>query len=449
MELRIYKVLEMVDLTEHADTYIRKLSGGQKKRASIAVELLADPGLFFLDEPTSGLDPDTEQSLMHTLASLSKSEGKTIIMVTHTTQSIHLCDKVIFMGPGGKICYCGPPSEMNEYFGKQDLVEIYNELAVNTDNWNGYYLQNYWQKRQEEPALTKAEDTFIKNSARRNVSWFKQLRVLTARYMNLIKNDYSRLLLLLVQPVAIALLLFLVAQEGTFVNFDDTKSILFALSCSGIWIGLFNTIQEVCKERAILKREYMGNLRLSGYVLSKYIVQGIICLIQATLLTTIFLNLLEHTAKGGAIWGSHPGMEIWLTMVLTIFASASMGLIVSSLVRNADRAMAFAPFVLIVQLLFSGVLFALGDGALVISKITVSRWSMECLGNTADLNALPYKEIETETGELMKIPAKPYEDFFVRTSEHLWHTWLILFLIMLICGVVSTIVLRNLKKDKR
>ena len=222
MELRIYKVLEMVDLTEHADTYIRKLSGGQKKRASIAVELLADPGLFFLDEPTSGLDPDTEQSLMHTLASLSKSEGKTIIMVTHTTQSIHLCDKVIFMGPGGKICYCGPPSEMNEYFGKQDLVEIYNELAVNTDNWNGYYLQNYWQKRQEEPALTKAEDTFIKNSARRNVSWFKQLRVLTARYMNLIKNDYSRLLLLLVQPVAIALLLFLVAQEGTFVNFDDT-----------------------------------------------------------------------------------------------------------------------------------------------------------------------------------------------------------------------------------
>ena len=77
---------------EAPKTYIRKLSGGQKKRASIAVELLADPGLFFLDEPTSGLDPDTEQSLMNTLAELSKSEGKTIIMVTHTTQSIHLCD---------------------------------------------------------------------------------------------------------------------------------------------------------------------------------------------------------------------------------------------------------------------------------------------------------------------------------------------------------------------
>ncbi len=451
MEKRIWKVLEMVDLTAHADTYIRKLSGGQKKRASIAVELLADPGLFFLDEPTSGLDPDTEQSLMHTLAQLSKSEGKTIIMVTHTTQSIHLCDKVIFMGPGGKICYCGPPSEIPTYFGKKDLVEVYNELAGNVDNWNGYYLQNYLQENNgSQPAGAQAQEKLEKMSAGRRVSAIKQLCVLTARYANLIKNDLSRLLLLFIQPAAIALLLLLVAQEGTFINFDDTKSILFALSCSGIWIGLFNTIQEVCKERPILKREYMGNLKLPCYILSKYIVQGMICLLQATLLTTIFLAFLKHGAADGAIMEGSPGLEIWLTMVLTIFASASMGLIVSSLVRNADRAMAFAPFVLIVQLLFSGVLFDLGDGAVkLISKVTVSRWAMECLGNTANLNSLPYKEIESETGEMMKIPGEPWDEFFVRTPEHLWHTWLVLLVIMLLCGVVSVLVLRNLKKDKR
>lgn len=452
MEKRIQKVLEMVDLTAHADTYIRKLSGGQKKRASIAVEMLADPGLFFLDEPTSGLDPDTEQSLMHTLAKLSKSEGKTIIMVTHTTQSIHLCDKVIFMGPGGKICYCGPPSEINSYFGKKDLVEVYNELAVNVDNWNGYYLQNYMQERGDQLTANpsgEGQEKLQKLSAGRRVSAMKQLCVLTARYMSLIKNDLSRLLLLFIQPVAIALLLFLVAQDDTFVNRDDTRSILFALSCSGIWIGLFNTIQEVCKERAILKREYMGNLKLPCYILSKYIVQGLICLLQATLLTTIFLNLLKNTANGGVIWESHPGMEIWLTMVLTIYASASMGLIVSSLVRNADRAMAFAPFVLIVQLLFSGVLFDLSDGALIVSKFTVSRWAMECLGNTANLNALPRKQIDAGGGKMMELPAGKPEDFFVRTVEHLWHTWGLLLLIAVICGVISVIVLRNLKKDKR
>lgn len=104
MEDRIAEVLKMVDLTEHQNTYIRKLSGGQKKRASIAVELLADPKLFFLDEPTSGLDPGTEKNLMLTLRNLAKEQNKTVIIVTHTTQNLQLCDKVIFMGPGGRLC---------------------------------------------------------------------------------------------------------------------------------------------------------------------------------------------------------------------------------------------------------------------------------------------------------------------------------------------------------
>ena len=274
---RIHKVLEMVDLVQHAKTYIRKLSGGQKKRASIAVEMLADPGLFFLDEPTSGLDPDTEQSLMHTLAKLSKSEGKTIIMVTHTIQSIDLCDKVIFMGPGGKICYCGPPSEITNYFGKKSLVEVYNELAGNVDNWNGYFLQNYYMEKQK---MQPSAEASTQNSAAgmekkgKQVSSFKQCLVLIARYFELIWNDKQRLLLLFIQPIAIAFLLAVVAVDDTFITYEDTRSIMFALSCSGIWIGLFNTIQEVCKERPILKREYMGNLRLWGYIVSKYVVQG-------------------------------------------------------------------------------------------------------------------------------------------------------------------------------
>ena len=138
---------------------------------------------------------------------------------------------------------------------------------------------------------------FIKNSARRNVSWFKQLRVLTARYMNLIKNDYSRLLLLLVQPVAIALLLFLVAQEGTFVNFDDTKSILFALSCSGIWIGLFNTTGGY-KRRAILKESIWEICGCPAMCCPNTLFRELFVLYsKATLLTTIFLNLLDILPK--------------------------------------------------------------------------------------------------------------------------------------------------------
>ena len=135
IEERIHEVLKMVDLEAHQETYIRKLSGGQKKRASIAVELLADPKLFFLDEPTSGLDPGTEKNLMLTLRRLSKEQNKTIIMVTHTTQNLHLCDKVIFMGSGGRLCFCGNVNAAKAFYQTDDLVNIYNMTAENPEGW--------------------------------------------------------------------------------------------------------------------------------------------------------------------------------------------------------------------------------------------------------------------------------------------------------------------------
>lgn len=142
MEQRIHAVLKMVDLEEHQNTYIRKLSGGQKKRASIAVELLADPKLFFLDEPTSGLDPGTEKNLMMTLSKLSKEQNKTIVMVTHTTQNLHLCDKIIFMGPGGRLCFCGNVEEAKKFYQTDDLVNIYNMIAENPELWQRRFEQS-------------------------------------------------------------------------------------------------------------------------------------------------------------------------------------------------------------------------------------------------------------------------------------------------------------------
>lgn len=94
-ENRINAVLGIVELSDKKDVMIRSLSGGQRKRASIAIELIADPKLFFLDEPTSGLDPGTERIIMKTLRKMANS-GKTIILVTHNTLNLHLCDKVVF-----------------------------------------------------------------------------------------------------------------------------------------------------------------------------------------------------------------------------------------------------------------------------------------------------------------------------------------------------------------
>lgn len=130
---RVAEVLDMVELTQHKDTYIKKLSGGQRKRASIAVELISDPSLFFLDEPTSGLDPEAENNLMHQLQGLSYKKGKTVIVITHTLQNIRLFDKVIFLAPGGKLCFYGTPKQAEEFFSVDNLVDAYEIISKDID----------------------------------------------------------------------------------------------------------------------------------------------------------------------------------------------------------------------------------------------------------------------------------------------------------------------------
>lgn len=435
IEERIGQVLDMVELSAHQNTYIRKLSGGQKKRASIAVELLADPSVFFLDEPTSGLDPGTEQKLMITLNKLSKSQGKTIVMVTHTTQSLELCDKVIFMGRGGRLCFAGTTREAKQFFDTENLVDIYHMITEEPEAWAEQFSHFLDYRRDQQRSREEA----IPHKKRR--AKLSQMMILIARYMELIKNDTQRLILMFAQPVLIALLLSVVSNENAFFIYDDTKSILFALSCAGIWIGLFNSIQEICKERALLKREYMGNLRLSYYTISKFFVQTLVGAVQSLLMTGIFSLTVGSPAEG--ILLSNPFPEMFLTVWLTIEASMAMGFVISALVKNGDRAMTLAPFVLIVQLLFSGMLFKLEGMGSKIAYFTVSKWSVECLGSTAVLNDLP-----TAIMREMPMDIEP-EGIFYSSVQHLTQDWLILLGMMLFCAVLCTILLRSLSKDSR
>ena len=145
---RINEVLEIVEMLDKKDVMIKSLSGGQQKRACIAVELIADPHLFFLDEPTSGLDPGTERSLMKTLRKMSDS-GKTIILVTHNTLNLHLCDKVVFFGYGGKLCFDGKPEDALKFFKVDDFVDIYNKINEDVDSWKEKFKKSNIKEKEE------------------------------------------------------------------------------------------------------------------------------------------------------------------------------------------------------------------------------------------------------------------------------------------------------------
>ena len=442
IDKRIQNVLSMVELTEHRNTFIRKLSGGQKKRASIAVEMLADPSVFFLDEPTSGLDPGTEQKLMITLNKLSKSQGKTVVMVTHTTQSLQLCDQVIFMGRGGQLCFQGTTEQARQFFETDDLVDIYNKISDNPDFWSDQFARA--SSASEGRRLhEKREDALPEpGSEKRKKADISQFFTLTGRYSELIRNDLQRLLMLFLQPVAIALLLALVANDKIFFIAEDTKNILFCLTCAGIWIGLFNSIQEICKERIILKREYMGNLRLPFYVLSKFTVQTLIGFMQAMLLTFVFIAFVGSPLEG--VLFTSPLPELLITVWLTIESATGLGFLISSFVRNTDRAMTIAPFALIIQLLFSGILFELKGAGRYIAYATTSKWSMEAMGSTAVLNDLPLR-LQKKFAAI----GRSSEAIFLSNPSHIFTDWLILAAMTLLCGAICSFLLRSVSHDGR
>ena len=438
-EQRCYEILEQLELTPFADQYIRSLSGGQRKRASIAVEMLADPRLFFLDEPTSGLDPGIEKNLMKKLASLARG-GRTIVVVTHTTQSIDLCDRVVFMGVGGRLCFEGSPVEARAFFGVEDFTDVFDLIAQDPKGWADYFAERREQGRRTSGSLRNGTKPQASRApqARRSPSFFSQAMTLTRRYAKLVVNDHARLALLLLHAPLLALLICVVAGKGCFDVYESTKSCLFSLACASFWVGILNSVQEICKERTIVKREYAGGMGLGAYLTSKVVVQGALCCLQSAMLTGVFVAI-EGVPKYTLINGP---LELYVTVLLITLSAMSLGLFVSALFTSADRAIAVAPILIMPQILFSGLVFELKGAAKAVSAIVNCRWGMEAFGTSARLNKLDlkiYRDNKNITSAIYKHKWEAAYDFVL---PHLLSSWGILVLFCVVCLAGCAIVLK-------
>ena len=429
-EAAVDRAISLVELDDKKTSYIKRLSGGQKKRASIAVELLSDPNLIFLDEPASGLDPGTERNLMESLRKMADS-GKTVVLVTHSTLQLKICDKIAFMGRGGNLCFLGSYEEALAFFGVSDVIDIYALINDHSLEWRKRY-----DRIAERPGNLRGQKEKVTKEKQKHKS---QLLVLCSRYMKLLLNDRTRLLLLMIQAAGLPLLIALVADGQQFEQYEMTKSLLFALSCCAFWVGMLNAIQEICKERNILKREYMTGVSLGSYLMSKVLVLGLLCLIQSFLILLVF-RLTVGIPDTGLF--TSPFLELLITTFLTALASTAMGLLVSSLVANADRAMTLAPILLMPQILFSGLIFKLSGATEIISWFAVCRWSMEGYGTTAHLNTL---ELRLQQQGLMV--EHEAESFFEFTTEHMLFAWGILLAFVVGCMILARIFLSRTDKS--
>lgn len=424
IEQRINQVLQQVEMVGQKNQVVTSLSGGQRKRVSIAVELLAEPNLFFLDEPTSGLDPGLEKKMMHTLRRLADG-GRTIVLVTHATANIVQCDHVCFLSQG-RLVYFGPPEEALDYFGvtSGDFADIYAQLddpdpaaarqkAVEGEEEfkRSSYYQRYVQDRQRAlPQIQQKAAAETESRKGPKVSVLRQFFVLTRRYLDLVLRDKLLLsVLMVVMPIIGALVLlvsdsnWLVGNVGaeierqlaadlatgessaTYAIVGDSQILLFIMALASVLLGLFASVYEIVKERSVYQRERMVTLRIVPYIASKVVVLGLFALIQCFLLMAVINLKVDYPADGVVLPAP---AEMYVTLVLGTLAATLMGLLISAIVPNANTVIYIVFLVLFFQMIFAGVLFDLPGITNQFSGLTLTRWSMEGLGTSANMEWL-------------------------------------------------------------
>lgn len=366
INIKIDQILSELNISHIKKNLISDISGGQRKRVSIAIELLTDPMLLFLDEPTSPLDPQTIEDFLNILKKLSEN-GTTVIMVTHKPEDLDYMDEVIFMADnnGGKIVYYGDSTKYKDYFNVNNAVSVFSQISGgNSKKW----VDKYSNPR--PLSTTQDKEKILVNKS--NQSSVGQFFWLTYRYFKIKTNDRVNTSIMLLQAPIIAALACLVFNEVTL-------SVLFIMAVSSVWFGSTNAAREIVGELPIYKRERMYNLRLIPYIFSKITVLSLFSIIQSFVF--VYILYFNYGNSDYDLFFNNPfSAFIWMSF-LTI-SSTFLGLLLSAIFDTSEKVLAVVPIVLIPQIMLAGLVAKIGSKTVeFISYLTFTRWGIEGFGN--------------------------------------------------------------------
>ena len=312
-------------LADRVNLKIGRLSGGQRKRVSVGVELLSRPPLLFLDEPTSGLDPLAEFKLMELLRRLADT-GCTVICTTHVMENVYLMDQIAIVSDG-RVVFQGPPDQARSRFGVTRLSLLYDALqSIESAILPPFEPTVPGEPDQDAPApLTKKRRAF-------------SLPILLQRQLAIFRADSKNLIILVAQPIIIGALVAWAAPDPQLDQF-------FAYIAT-LWFGCSNSAQEIIKELPIYRRERLVGLSRWSYLTSKFIwMAGL----------TAFQSLLLYGTIAVGRFSVHGAFQ-WqiIGLILLAFAATGIGLTTSAYARSPMQAVMLVPLLLIPQILFSG-----------------------------------------------------------------------------------------------
>jgi hypothetical protein len=369
------------------------------------------------------LDPVLERRLMLLLRRLA-DEGRTVVTVTHATANIDVCDKVGFLGRGGRLCFFGSPDEALEFFGASRITDIYDLLDESDEapeRWEREFRTSlFYDRNIREPQKTVALDGFPASSmvrpgvldeeegatiaeipeetaASTTTGGWRQFAILTHRYATLLRSDKLTLGILVSQAPFMGLSLMLVMGSDLYADgksFISAQLALAMISVLAIWIATNSASREIVKEDSIYRRERLVNLGVLPYVSSKVAVLAVLTLSQAFLLLGV-ISLKTGTPPNGVFL---PGwLELFLALLITMLCAMSLGLLVSAMSGNVAVAAAAAPLLVAPQMLLGGFILPVSGVAEGMSYAMIGHWSSASMGTTAELNRLYFQTVGDES----------------------------------------------------
>jgi ABC transport system ATP-binding/permease protein len=439
-------------MTRHADTRIDRLSGGQKKRVNIGMELLTRPSLLFLDEPTSPLDPHLKRDMfaqMRTMADKNAEKGQSVIVITHDVESklIDQCDQLIVLQPGGKMAYFGPPAQGLTYFGATDWADVFQRFADEPERDFAADFRNSpdYQRNIASPISVRQQRLDAgrpegEEAARpKQRSSLDQVFTMARRYLRVMSADRVFLATSILMPILLGGLVRvtpdqfgLIQSAGKLGPGFNTAAIqmLMILVMSSVLSGTALSIREFIKERDIYERERMVGLSATAYLFSKIIVLSGISILQSALITLVGLGGVKVPSSGVVIPGTAL-IEIFIALAVLTVVSMLIGLAISTLVTKGDQTMPILVGVTMIQVALSGGLFPLTGVIGNIAMIAPARWGLGALASTINLNSIQSTVSQPPSSQ------KP-DAVWTHDARH----WLIAVGAMILIGIIWIIIAR-------
>ena len=390
----IATVLEELELTPHVGTRIDTLSGGQRKRVSMAVELLTSPSLLVLDEPTTGLDPALDRTVMEMLRRLADA-GRVIVVVTHSLTFLDVCDQVLLLAPGGKTAFCGPPEEINSFVEASDWADIFAKVCADPDGMHRRFLR---ARVSQDAECLGGGAAVLPTAEPARAGVLRQVSTVARRQVRLLMANRGYLAFLAVLPFIVGLLPLTVSGYAGLDHMPslgappfEAKHIVALTSFAAILMGTTLTVRDLVGERAAFRREQAAGLSASAYLLAKTLVFSAIAVLQSAILVLIVTApAIGKPGPSGAVVLGSPMVELFVGVAATCVLGVILGLAVSGLARTGDQVIVLLAMTLMAQLVLAGGFIPVTDRPLMeaLAWLTPGRWGFAATASTVDLTNL-------------------------------------------------------------